>query len=184
MAEAEVTIIGGGWLRVTWPDQPGVRLLALTAEKNGRRVVDQLVIRGADRVDSATLKSIPIGWLEGVINIDQNARALAAEAESSTRLDLALAEVELLVDEMTAKRTTAAPKSGSKREPLQRPTGTDPNFFYRQVAEAYNDVLRTTSVIAPVLAEEAGVPVATVRRWIQEARRRGFLPPARQGRAG
>ncbi len=38
--------------------------------------------------------------------------------------------------------------------------------------------------VAVVLAKEADVPVGTVHRWILEARRRGFLPPARQGRAG
>jgi hypothetical protein len=35
-----------------------------------------------------------------------------------------------------------------------------------------------------VLAEESDVPVGTVHRWILEARRRGFLPSARQGRVG
>jgi hypothetical protein len=55
---------------------------------------------------------------------------------------------------------------------------------YRHVAEAYNETLAKTSAPAPVLVAEADVPVPTVRRWIAEARRRGLLPPGRQGRAG
>jgi transposase len=67
---------------------------------------------------------------------------------------------------------------------LTRPDGRDPDGFYQQVAEAYRDVVQTTPKVAKALAEEANVPVGTVHRWIMEARRRGFLPSARQGRAG
>jgi hypothetical protein len=70
------------------------------------------------------------------------------------------------------------------RKPLTRPDGRNPDAFYRQVAEAYRDVVQDTSQVAKVLAKEADVPVGTVYRWILEARRRGFLPSARQGRAG
>ena len=67
---------------------------------------------------------------------------------------------------------------------MTRPDGRNPDAFYRQVAEAYRDVVQDTSQVAKVLAKEADVPVGTVYRWILEARRRGFLPSARQGRAG
>lgn len=184
VSDPELLVIGGGWLRVSWPDRPGYRVLVLTAEQDGRRVVRDLIVRSVERVDSATLKGVPMGWLEGVINIEENTRALAAEADESSRLSLALTEVELIIDEMTAKPYTVSVGQSKRRPALQRPDGQDPNFFYRQVAEAYTDILRRSSSIAPVMAEEAGVPVATARRWIQEARRRGFLAPARKGRAG
>jgi hypothetical protein len=70
------------------------------------------------------------------------------------------------------------------RKPLTRPDGSNPDAFYRQVAEAYRDVVQNNRKVAKVLAEEANVPVGTVHRWVLEARRRGFLPSARQGRAG
>jgi DICT domain-containing protein len=70
------------------------------------------------------------------------------------------------------------------REPLTRPDGSNPGAFYRQVAEAYRDVVQDHRNVAVVLAKEADVPVGTVHRWIMEARRRGFLPAARVGRAG
>src|SRR5262249_17383009 len=56
------------------------------------------------------------------------------------------------------------------RAPLSRPDGTDPEGFSRRVAEAYNEAIPTTSKPAVALAEEAGVPVVTVHRWIREAR--------------
>lgn len=68
--------------------------------------------------------------------------------------------------------------------PLRRPDGLDPAGFYRLLAAHYRVVVVRTAAPAPVLAEAAGVPTATVHRWIAEARRRGFLPAARKGRAG
>lgn len=70
------------------------------------------------------------------------------------------------------------------RMSLTRPNGTDPDGFARRVAEAYNNAILTTSKPARLLAEEAGVPVPTVHRWIAEARRRGHLSPGRKGVAG
>ena len=81
-----------------------------------------------------------------------------------------------------ARRETEEPQE--PRQPLTRPDRSDPDGFYRQVADAYRDVVKSTSKVAVVLAEEADVPVGTVHRWILEARRRGFLPTARQGRVG
>jgi len=67
---------------------------------------------------------------------------------------------------------------------LSRPDGSDPDAFYRGVAEAYNAAVARTDKPAKLLANQADVPVPTVHRWIAEARRRGFLPPARRGKAG
>jgi hypothetical protein len=67
---------------------------------------------------------------------------------------------------------------------IPRPDGVDPDTFYRRVAEVYRAVSAETNRPAVVIAESSGVPVATVRRWINEARRREFLPPGQRGRAG
>lgn len=74
--------------------------------------------------------------------------------------------------------------SATGRRQLTRPDGTDPDAFYELVAQAYREALTTTSAPALAMAEEAGVPVGTAHRWIREARRRSFLPPARRGRVG
>jgi hypothetical protein len=147
-------------------------------------VVTELVIRSTEHIDSAALKGLPIGWIEGVLNTPHAHERLSAATGDDDRLGLVLAELDLVADEMTATPAEALMRPGAPREPLERPDGTDPEMFYRRVAEAYMDILQRTTAIAPVIAEEADVPVGTARRWIQEARRRGFLAPARRGRAG
>ncbi len=67
--------------------------------------------------------------------------------------------------------------------PLTRPDGSNPEAFYGRVAARYQVLVRRTAKPAVEMAEEAGVPVATARRWINEARRRQLLPAGRQGRA-
>ncbi|MFB7474584.1 hypothetical protein [Kitasatospora sp. NPDC056184] len=184
MEEPEVLLFGGsGWVRIAWPDR-SYRALVKTEEREGRRVITELVVRSMDRIDSAALKSLPIGWIEGMVNANADAIGRQTDAATDDRLGSVLTELWAVIAEMTAKPAQDFMGSAAPRAPLQRPDGHHPDLFYRDVAQAYMDVLRTTSAIAPVLAEEAGVPVATVRRWIQEARRRGFLPPARKGRAG
>ena len=76
------------------------------------------------------------------------------------------------------------PRIVEEQTALTRPDGSDPEAFYRLVAARYTATLADTAKVAPVLAAEAGVPIPTVHRWIAEARRRGFLAPARQGKAG
>lgn len=184
MEEPEVLLFGGsGWVRMSWPERP-YRVLAHTEAREGRRVITELVIRSTEHIDSVALKGLPIGWIEGVLNTPQAHEKLSAADGTDDRLGLVLTELDLVTAEMTAKPASSLAAPGVPREPLQRPDGSDPDMFYRQVAEAYMDILRRTSAIAPVIAKEADVPVGTARRWIQEARRRGFLAPARRGRAG
>lgn len=72
--------------------------------------------------------------------------------------------------------------------PVRRPTsyadegGED--AFYAHLVARYLTVMLRTSKPAVQMAEESGVPVTTVHRWVREARRRGALPPARPGAAG
>lgn len=66
------------------------------------------------------------------------------------------------------------------RPRLVRPDGTDPDEFSQAVARAYNAYAVTGPRPALGMAREAGVPLATVNRWIREARSRGALPPTRR----
>jgi hypothetical protein len=72
----------------------------------------------------------------------------------------------------------------SERPQLTRPDGTDPDGFAARVAEAYLEYAQTSRAPAVKIAEESGVPIATVRSWIREARRRGKLPEGQKGKAG
>lgn len=200
-----MTLLATGWIELQMVDEHGgqapVRVLVKTTERAGRVVITRIVV-DADLLDNSTLRAIPVARIEAAMNhpqlglphmtlpgplSEEQVRHLAEQGhlfpDEFEQLDDAL-------DRFLAK----APDPGhggrvsrrrrKQREPLVRPDGSDPERFYARVAEAYNDLIGETSAPAPLLAQEAGVPVPTVHRWIAEARRRGHLPPARKGRAG
>jgi hypothetical protein len=69
--------------------------------------------------------------------------------------------------------------------PSRPAKGRYPDRFYEQAAALYRYWVGRGEPPAQRIAEEAGVPVGTVHRWIRETRRRGFLGPAgAKGRAG
>lgn len=74
--------------------------------------------------------------------------------------------------------------AASQRARLSRPTGMDPEEFSARVAQAYNEAAAVTHKPAHLLADEAGVPVVTVHRWVREARMRRYLPPIQRGSVG
>ncbi|MEV1088022.1 hypothetical protein [Streptomyces microflavus] len=67
---------------------------------------------------------------------------------------------------------------------IQPPEGRITDDFLQEVAEAYRWFVAAKKAPAPGIAELSGTPVRTVHRWVSEARRREFLPPARRGQAG
>jgi hypothetical protein len=145
-----------------------------------RSEIVELHIRGRN-LTTDKLRSIPLGHIEAVATTDPNVTP-AVDGEDPLLMSQAANALgnranQLLINE-------AYRKAREPHKPLTRPDGSNPDAFYQQVAEAYRDVVQTTPKVAKVLADEAGVPVGTVHRWVMEARRRGFLPPARQGRAG
>lgn len=82
-------------------------------------------------------------------------------------------------------RTPGVDTAESPERPrLTRPDGAAPEEFYPRVVAAYAEYAPQTRAPAREIATEAGVPVTTAHRWIREARRRGFLPLARKGKAG
>lgn len=172
-----------GWVRVNGLDG-GVVAYVHTLEHEGRRIVSRVIVNGQPwppGVTSATLKGFPIGWIESMVNTPEALRELAALDDVDPEKDpMGVAIHELGAEFLVGERPHI-------REPipqLGRPDGTDPDTFYRRVAEAYTAAVARTRRVAPLLAEQADVPVPTVHRWIAESRRRGFLPPARKGRAG
>lgn len=144
-----------------------------------RSEIVELYIRGRN-LTTDKLRSIPLGHIEAMATTDPNVEP-HVDGEASLPMSQAADEVWNRASQLLLNR---AYRKVQPHEPLTRPDGRDPDGFYQQVAEAYRDVVQTTPKVAKALAEEANVPVGTVHRWIMEARRRGFLPSARQGRAG
>jgi len=74
---------------------------------------------------------------------------------------------------------------GVEPPPLAKPNGRITDEFLTDLAGTYRWLVASEhSAPATVIADQTGAPVATVRRWISNARQRGFLPPGRPGRAG
>jgi hypothetical protein len=150
----------------------------LYAEKEGDRPeIVQVAVCGRN-LTTDKLRSIPLGHIEALANTTPEFSPHIAGTQQNTMgeaFDKFRQESNRYI--MTMARRKA-------RKPLTRPDGTNPDAFYQQVADAYRDVVQKNRKVAVVLAEEADVPVGTVHRWVLEARRRGFLPAARQGRAG
>jgi hypothetical protein len=159
----------------------------LYAEEEGDRgEIVQLAISGRNlagtdpRTDVTTdrLRSIPVAHIETLANTNPEFRPHIAGKPENTMGEA------FNKFRQEANRYVLAKARRRPRKPLTRPDGSDPDAFYRQVAEAYRDVVQKNRKVAVALAKEANVPVGTVHRWVLEARRRGFLPSARQGRAG
>ena len=125
--------------------------------------------------------------------LDMGARVLVQTADRNGRKVVTRLVIEAdAIDSALMRRVAIgrveallnANMDGGRAITLPRPDGSDPATFYRSVADAYNATVLHSSHPARLMAEQAQVPVGTVHRWIAEARRRGFLPPARKGRAG
>lgn len=161
---------------MTGPD--GVRVnVRLNRDAEGRWVVAGLLIEGK-AITGETLRRIPLARLEALANTDLASLALTLEQAGAPPSDdgLTLGDLRSLAG--------VAPAPTARRPSLRRPDGSDPDAFYREVATAYASAAAESSRPAAALAEEAGVPVTTVHRWVREARRRGLLPPGKKGKAG
>jgi hypothetical protein len=78
----------------------------------------------------------------------------------------------------------AEPFDVTELEKLRRRPGEKPAEFAKRVAWQYKIFTQITPHPAKRMAEHSNVPVATVRRWIYDARLLGALPPGTPGRAG
>jgi hypothetical protein len=167
------------WVSGEFP-KVGVRGLTRLARDGEDWIVTALVLVGSE-INSQTLKGLPLGAITLAMRTDkQLAEQLSKRQTAQVRglsqvLDTALTQ---------AARVDQDDWQPPPRERLSRPTGADPDGHARAVAAAYEEAVRLGKSPGPTIAEEAGVPVATARGWIQEARRRGHLAKGRRGRAG
>ncbi|TXS28587.1 hypothetical protein EAO71_07150 [Streptomyces sp. ms191] len=79
----------------------------------------------------------------------------------------------------------ASPEAGpGSPPPLRAPDGRITDEFLQELADSYRWFIAAKRPPAPSIAALTGAPVRTVHRWVSEARKRDFLPPARRGQAG
>lgn len=165
-----------GWVCYA-ADPSGLYAFArLVKDARGQLVVRDLLVSAEERMSATDLQSIKVGQIERETNAWPDWMREQLLNPPSERDGFVAAFREGMVRQgETLTRKVAA----DSRPKLTRPTGDDPDEFYGLVARAYREAAAQTARPAPLLADEAGVPVATVRRWIAEARRRGHLPPGR-----
>lgn len=113
----------------------------------------------------------------GVCLRGSSARPVTAESLRS----IPIGRLEAAPNEVAA---SSARRGLAKAPRLHRPDGRNVDGFYKSVATHYRWHAALSRRPAAAMAEAAGVPVATVHRWIREARLRGFLPAGRQGSVG
>jgi hypothetical protein len=161
---------GDGWLRYRHPDVQ-MEIYIRPVELEDRIVIGELRVADDQGVRAGVLKALRLEPIEVAMN--RGGIRLMAEAAIS-RVEAA---TQILRQSVENKKTyDLAFEPG--------PGGKYPDKFYREVASFYMDRLEDGRAPAPELAEATGKPVSTVRRWVAEARTRGYLPKGRQGRAG
>jgi hypothetical protein len=174
----------GGWVRYYDSQHPEPVWVRVEATPDKRLVIRELYLNAdndleSERIDSDQLRRLSPARIEARLN-EQPEKALILE-----RIDQAPGPEE---PRGPTKRTPMVRSETSVHvhgEGLVPPPGRPrPDSFYQQVAEDYLAAASVSARPSVNLARGAGVPVSTVRGWVAEARRRGFLPPGQKGRRG
>jgi hypothetical protein len=201
----------GGWVLYRSTDLPCPVFIRF-ADVEARLVPVDLFIENDDGIDVNLLRRIPLGRLESWANTGKTAKAIRDDLAAQPGPDLRTAvrffrhglgpayeptaspnewpllmllaqydDVDGPVMELPRLATVTRDHSAALPTPKSRPY---PDSFYRHVAEVYGRLIEVGKKPAPAISEANNVPITTAHRWVREARRRGFLPPARAGRAG
>jgi hypothetical protein len=200
----------GGWARATRPADGTtvyMRLRSASDEPRQRLNVHTVVMDSKAPISTLVWRDVPFKHVEEIANMSS---ILGGEGWNPLRKELLKpADVEpVSVDELERHfgtpeelasldgpnpviennmviLTETAGNPGAQPAPLSKPDGRITDDFLRDLAHMYQWLVASKQTApATVIAEQTGAPVATVRRWIVNARQRGFLPPGRPGRAG
>jgi hypothetical protein len=182
-----------GWITLPGPDGGGGGLHVATHQRDGRLVITEVYIH-ADEITPEIMRNFSVSRLEAELNAalptGQTPEMVTSALEKLGLIrrddspEPSLADLRDQARRVGAARQTRSRRAPAQRPRLTRPAGTEPNVFYSHVAAAYSEYAPRTRKAAKEMAAEASVPVTTAHRWIREARRRGYLPPARKGKAG
>lgn len=184
-------VTAGGWVKCVDDDsERAVYLQLRPSDRDPSKLSTHTAVMQSDKPISVHAWSqVPFAMIETLISHSPDARALvdtphegdpvagleehfAAHPHPSKAVRLSYAEA-----------MPAAPEPGEQPPPLRRPQRITDDFL-REVAAQYRWLSTAGELPGPAMAEQTGAPVRTVQRWVYDARKRGFLPPGRPGRAG
>ncbi len=199
----------GGWARFSDDGGgsvgvPGYVYVRATADERGRlRIVELYVDARGEPLERRHLANFPLHELEASVNAHADAFAVRMQllavdlSRAASYFSTSFARpgshwvADMLwsqVKDSGVKKPPFGPDPSPEQEPPPRPPLGAPESldetFFTALAEAYRDVVSRREPPAPTLAQEAGVSERTIHRWVYEARKRGYLPPAHRGRAG
>jgi len=144
----------------------------------GRLVLIEFTVRAVGGVDSLLLR-VKLG--------DLLAELRARLAERSGSALLTAGESWGLRQDQEAVRNTVLAGAAASSEPKRGRIGY-PDEHYRRIALRYLQLVNgqppVTRGVLGVMAAEENRPMETVRTWIHQARKRGFLSSGERGRAG
>jgi hypothetical protein len=184
---------GWGWFLYGTESEEFIAQVRFALRPDGRLEPVEAHVKGSPNLAGEAF-SVPVAsmtaWANGRGYNDLVAAIEESGAETGAATDRWLttlgSDMSVL---MSSSRLTPRRKT-EKRHPNLRiriPDGARrPDSFYEKVGEVYMKAVEDGSHRpAQLIADENGVPVTTVRRWIREARSRNVLAPAeRKGRAG
>lgn len=141
---------------------------------DGKPVITGVAILGA-QLGPSDLRQIPLGRIQAALTAPHRLDWIRTASGSPSALRN-LQEAAGWTPEPVSETDRLRPR-------LTRPDRSDPPAFYGQVALAYRDYIAHGTRPAIAIADEASVPVATARRWINHARELGLLEKGQRGRA-
>lgn len=154
VSDALAELLGGEW--VGWHRSvtvPDAAVWARFSEAESGRWVLSGLLLLGDGIKGETLRKVPVSVMENSHNLTQR--------QNDAEVMDAIAEL----------------------PPLRREPGMTPEQFSQLVARHYRAWAAVVPNPVASIAAEWKVKPPTVHTWIREARLRGFLPPARKGRA-
>lgn len=175
------------WWSLRLPNGGGIHMGVQDSGDGDKPWVVTDVYVHSDAISGGLMQSVPVGQLDLIMNLvgGFDPDTIAEAANSLGQHVIADPEDEPSLSQMRAWAESSPeglpnPEDAS-RPRLERPDGSDPESFYALVAAAYREYALQTRAPAVQIAAEAGVPVATARSWVREARRRGKLPQGHRG---
>ena len=175
------------WRQV--PPLAGTVLVRVEATPGGRLVLRGLRIDGEPT--AGLLRGIPVGRIEAAANAQlMSVQDAIVPRPGDGKLpkhphwrgpSAALPERPSLPGWEATDPDHAAQRTRHHRPLAKRGR---PDEFYRDLAHAYLNLAQSSARPVAELASTHQVPQTTAHRWVKEARRRGYLPPGRPGKAG
>jgi hypothetical protein len=174
--ETDLVMADDGHVRGAELDGLGVDLIVKFGKnRDGRLCIRSVQVRHPDGVTGALLRQLPLARIER-----ENLRRLS-QAEVVRQMDRFVKQHNE-EDAMARLQTILASRRGPARH------RNLPDEFFQALAEVYvrhvtwGPAVRSTPSL--FIASMTKTPLPTVKGWVHRARLRGYLPPARRGRAG